>query len=113
VVVRLAEIDAPGDISHLADAPARISRHSVSSDELRCALSLPVADSTGMAAPSRTSPATAPTPTLSGCALAWVFDRYVSDHTLYRLHDDARIARRGLWVDAQPVAPWRRRKSAK
>ena len=38
--------------------------------------------------------------------MAWVFDRYVSDRWLYWAQEDARAARRGLWSDAQPVAPW-------
>lgn len=38
--------------------------------------------------------------------LAWVFDRYVTDRRLYGLQDDARAARRGLWNDPAPVAPW-------
>lgn len=38
--------------------------------------------------------------------MAWVFDRYVTDRGLYPLQDEARAARRGLWVDAEPVAPW-------
>lgn len=39
--------------------------------------------------------------------MAWVYDRYsTSDSPLYALQDEARSARRGLWVDADPVAPW-------
>lgn len=38
--------------------------------------------------------------------MAWVFDRYATDHTLYPLQDEARAAHRGLWGDAMPVAPW-------
>jgi endonuclease YncB( thermonuclease family) len=45
--------------------------------------------------------------------MAWVFDRYVTDRGLYSLQDEARVARRGLWADTQPVPPWdwRRRSS--
>lgn len=43
--------------------------------------------------------------------LAWVFDRYVTDRSLYAVQDEARSAHRGLWVDANPVAPWEWRKS--
>ena len=42
--------------------------------------------------------------------LAWVFDRYVTDRGLYAVQDDARGARRGLWGDREPVAPWQWRK---
>lgn len=42
--------------------------------------------------------------------LAWVYDRYAKDKTLYRLQDEARGAGRGLWTDRAPVAPWDWRK---
>lgn len=42
--------------------------------------------------------------------MAWVFDRYVVDRGLYRLQDEAKEGRRGLWVDAGPVPPWKWRK---
>jgi len=42
--------------------------------------------------------------------LAWVYDRYAKDKTLYRLQDEARSAGRGLWADRAPVAPWDWRK---
>lgn len=42
--------------------------------------------------------------------MAWVFDRYVTDRSLYPQQDEARAARRGLWVDAKPVPPWEWRK---
>lgn len=38
--------------------------------------------------------------------MAWVFDRYVKDRSLYALQDEARAAGRGLWADVAPVAPW-------
>lgn len=38
--------------------------------------------------------------------MAWVFDKYVTDTTLYVFQDAARGERRGLWSDADPVAPW-------
>lgn len=38
--------------------------------------------------------------------MAWVFDRYVTDRSLYGLQDAARNARRGLWAASDPVAPW-------
>jgi endonuclease YncB( thermonuclease family) len=44
--------------------------------------------------------------------MAWVYDRYVTDRSLYPLQETARTARRGLWADPSPVPPWewRRRK---
>lgn len=39
--------------------------------------------------------------------MAWVFDRYSTpDSALYKLQDDARQAKRGLWADANPIPPW-------
>jgi endonuclease YncB( thermonuclease family) len=42
--------------------------------------------------------------------MAWVFDRYVTDRGLYAVQDEAKAARVGLWVDADPVPPWTWRK---
>ena len=38
---------------------------------------------------------------------AWIYDRYVEDRSLYRLQDQARAKKRGLWADKNPQAPWR------
>ncbi|WP_415258249.1 thermonuclease family protein [Thauera phenylacetica] len=42
--------------------------------------------------------------------MAWVYDRYAKDRTLYRVQDEARSAGRGLWADRDPMAPWEWRK---
>jgi endonuclease YncB( thermonuclease family) len=42
--------------------------------------------------------------------MAWVFDRYVTDRSLYGIQDEARQARQGLWSDGNPVPPWEWRK---
>lgn len=42
--------------------------------------------------------------------MAWVYDRYATDKTLYQLQDTARQARNGLWADPAPVRPWEWRK---
>lgn len=44
--------------------------------------------------------------------MAWVFDRYVTDRSLYAAQEKARAARRGLWSDAEPVPPWEWRTGA-
>lgn len=44
--------------------------------------------------------------------LAWVYDRYATDRSLYALQDEARADGRGLWRDATTAEPpweWRRR----
>lgn len=38
--------------------------------------------------------------------MAWVYDRYVTDRTLYAIQEEARAARLGLWSDPAPVPPW-------
>jgi endonuclease YncB( thermonuclease family) len=38
--------------------------------------------------------------------MAWVYDRYVTDRSLYADQDDARNAKRGLWADKNPIPPW-------
>lgn len=42
--------------------------------------------------------------------MAWVYDRYARDKSLYRLQEEARTAGRGLWSDSAPIAPWEWRK---
>jgi len=38
--------------------------------------------------------------------MAWVYDRYVTDRSLYALQNEARAAHTGLWVDGTPTPPW-------
>lgn len=38
--------------------------------------------------------------------MAWVYDKYVKDKSLYQLQDEARAARLGLWSDPEPMQPW-------
>lgn len=42
--------------------------------------------------------------------LAWHYKEYSKDATLSRAEADARKARKGLWADLSPVAPWEFRK---
>lgn len=42
--------------------------------------------------------------------MAWVFDRYVIDGSLYAEQEAARNSGRGLWADPTPVPPWEWRK---
>jgi len=42
--------------------------------------------------------------------LAWWYKKYSTDQTLERLEAEAREAKRGLFADAKPVAPWDWRK---
>lgn len=38
--------------------------------------------------------------------MAWVYDRYAKDATLYTYQDAAKAGRAGLWADQNPVQPW-------
>jgi endonuclease YncB( thermonuclease family) len=38
--------------------------------------------------------------------MAWVYDRYVTDRSLYALQNEARAAHTGLWAEQMPTAPW-------
>ncbi len=42
---------------------------------------------------------------------AWWYWKYSSDASLGELEKEARAARRGLWADPSPVAPWDFRRS--
>ena len=44
---------------------------------------------------------------------AWHYKEYSDDETLARFELEAREAKRGLWVDAEPVPPWEFRKLKK
>ena len=43
--------------------------------------------------------------------MAWVYDSYVTDSSLYQLQDEARGDGRGLWADSAPTPPWEWRKA--
>lgn len=43
---------------------------------------------------------------LVAAGYAWWFRRYSADRTLETLEQTARLARRGLWADENPVPPW-------
>ena len=43
--------------------------------------------------------------------MAWVFDHYVKDRSLYTLQERAQTQRLCLWADAEPMPPWRWRQA--
>jgi endonuclease YncB( thermonuclease family) len=43
--------------------------------------------------------------------MAWVFDCYVTDRSLYPVQHRARADRRGLWADVEPAPLWESRQS--
>lgn len=42
--------------------------------------------------------------------LAWVYRTYLHDQSLLVLENEAQVAKRGLWIDSDPVSPWEFRK---
>lgn len=42
--------------------------------------------------------------------LAWAYRQYLQDQTLLDLENEARSAKRGLWIESSPVPPWEYRK---
>lgn len=38
--------------------------------------------------------------------MAWVYDKYVKDKSLYAIQDEAQMERLGLWADSNPMPPW-------
>lgn len=38
--------------------------------------------------------------------MAWAYRQYLNDSALLRIESAARLAQRGLWAGANPVAPW-------
>ena len=43
--------------------------------------------------------------------LAWAYRQYLNDSALLRIESAARRAGRGLWADADPIAPWDHRRN--
>lgn len=42
--------------------------------------------------------------------MAWVYRKYTDDERLYVLESEAKQAKRGLWLDENPIPPWEWRK---
>jgi len=42
--------------------------------------------------------------------MAWVYDRYATDHNLHMLQDHAHAKKIGLWQTQLPIEPWKWRK---
>lgn len=42
--------------------------------------------------------------------MAWVYERYATDRSLYALQKEAQRAKRGLWAQKNPVPPWEYRR---
>jgi endonuclease YncB( thermonuclease family) len=42
--------------------------------------------------------------------MAWVYDKYATDKSLYELQSKAKENKIGLWADIEPIPPWRWRR---
>lgn len=45
--------------------------------------------------------------------MTWRFDKYSKDEAFQTAQEEAQRARRGLWADTAPVAPWEWRDARK
>ena len=45
--------------------------------------------------------------------MAWIYRKYNRDRSLLALEQEARGAKRGLWIDPNPVPPWEYRHGSK
>ena len=105
VKVRLAEIDAP----ETAQRFGRRSKRHLSDLCFRQAAEIrPVAtDSYGRTVAHVRCGAMDAGGEQVRVGMAWVFTRYAPrSSALHQVELDARSARRGLWIDRNPVAPW-------
>jgi endonuclease YncB( thermonuclease family) len=50
---------------------------------------------------------------LVAAGFAWRFRRHSADPVLEAVEREARLARRGLWADPEPVPPWEHRRAAR
>ncbi len=105
IKVRLAEIDAPETAQRFG---RRSKRHLSDICFRKSAEIKPVAtDSYGRTVAHVKCGATDASGEQVRAGMAWVFTRYAPrSSALYQVELDARSARRGLWIDRNPVAPW-------
>lgn len=109
VKVRLAEIDAP----EKKQAFGARSRQSLAElcHERRASVQVVTTDRYGRTVGRVMCAGTDANAEQIRRGFAWVYDRYVTDRSLYALQDEARAAGRGLWVEPEPVRPWEWRKA--
>jgi endonuclease YncB( thermonuclease family) len=103
--VRLLEIDAP-ELSQPFGKESRTSLREI------CMLKLATAVTAGEDQYGRTLARVTCIKTEANAeqvrrGMAWVFDRHAPrNSSLFQLQAEARLQRRGLWSDSEPVAPW-------
>tara|TARA_B100000686_G_C16770074_1_gene964485 strand:- start:901 stop:1341 length:441 start_codon:yes stop_codon:yes gene_type:complete len=45
--------------------------------------------------------------------MAWVYDKFARDQSLYFIQDKAKILKKGLWAENNPIKPWEYRSNMK
>ena len=45
--------------------------------------------------------------------MAWVYDKYLKDQSLYSIQNKARASKKGLWADNKAIKPWEYRRGNK
>ncbi len=104
VAVRLAEVDAP---EHGQAFNSRSKRHLASlCFKAKAELRVLDVDRYGRAVARVNCNGTDANAAQVRAGMAWVFDQFATDRSLYELEAEARRARVGLWADPQPVPPW-------
>lgn len=108
--VRLAEIDAP----EKRQAFGQRSKQSLSDlcYQQPAQLQIVTTDRYGRAVARVTCAGTDANAAQVRAGMAWAYTRYLAPGSaMPALQDEARAARRGLWVDPEPVPPWEFRRS--
>ena len=104
IIIRLAEIDAPekrqpfGERSKQALAAMCFQKPATVKPQTR--------DRYGRTVARINCDGTDANAEMVRTGMAWVFDKYVTDRSVYSVQTEAQEAKRGLWSDAAPVPPW-------
>jgi micrococcal nuclease len=107
--IRLAAIDAP----EKAQAFGNRSKQALSDLCYDKAASIKVVDTDryGRTVGEVTCAGTNANEAMVKSGMAWVYRKYAKGYPgLYKLEDEAKAAKRGLWADSNPVPPWEWRK---
>lgn len=108
IKVRLAEIDAPEKLQPFGQR----SRQSLSDMcfDKEAVLQTTATDRYGRTVAKVTCAGVYANGEQIRVGLAWVYRKYLHDKSLLALENKAKVAKRGLWSNNDPVAPWEFRK---
>lgn len=111
VKIRLAEIDAPEKAQAFGNQSKKSLSDLVFSKVVR--VNVQTTDRYGRLVARLYAGETDVNAAQLRAGLAWVYTQYSRDAKLPPIEAEARAARRGLWSDAHPVAPWEFRRGAR